>query len=66
MWSALCDGHFRATVKILPTETFDERFKTHDEYKDYIHNQMSKELQSLPKQGPQITLYEKSTEYTMK
>jgi hypothetical protein len=66
MWSALCDGHFRATVKILPTETFDERYKTHDEYKDYIHNQMSKELQSLPKQGPQITLYEKSTEYTMK
>ena len=47
-------------------ETFDERFKTHDEYKDYGCNQMSNELQSLPKQGPQITLYEKSTEYTMK
>ena len=64
--SYLLDGDIHVYVKVLPLQEYKSSYKSHDEYKEDIHELMSQALATLPKQTPTVMVGEPSTALTMK
>lgn len=64
--SYLMDGDIQCYVNILPLQTYNSSYKSHEDYKDHVYNLMDKELKLLPKQQTLIVTGNPSTKYTMK